>query len=265
MSKTYRPLQSPKPLAHTGVLYLETPPNIHLTEIIHCYWQLKSTEYLNQPFEYRVVADACIDIFFSPNQPNESHIMGFCNTHTSFNLHPPFHYIGIRFLPGMFPALFKTDAQTLSHRFQNLNPVLQHTASFIANQFSEKQTFHHIVNQLNTHLSQKLHKQGLQLDPRFHKALKHIIQNQEQLPLSQQNQYALSQRQMRRHFEYYIGDTPKAFSQIIRFQNAYKNALEQTHWLKNKTYYDFGYYDQAHFSKAFKQYYGQPPTKALGK
>lgn len=70
---------------------------------------------------------------------------------------------------------------------------------------------------------------------------------------------------MRRHFEYYIGDTPKAFSQIIRFQNAYKNALEQTHWLKNKTYYDFGYYDQAHFSKAFKQYYGQPPTKALGK
>jgi AraC-like DNA-binding protein len=75
----------------------------------------------------------------------------------------------------------------------------------------------------------------------------------------------LSPRQLRRYFEYYIGDTAKTFSQVVRFQHIL-NATPSTQSLKqNKIFFDLGYYDQAHFIKEFKKFYGVPPAKALGR
>jgi len=74
----------------------------------------------------------------------------------------------------------------------------------------------------------------------------------------------LSPRQLRRIFNFYIGTSAKSFSNVVRFQyilsaNPSKQSLKE-----NKPYYDVGFFDQAHFIKHFKTFYGVTPSEAFG-
>ncbi|MEM6633013.1 MAG: helix-turn-helix domain-containing protein, partial [Bacteroidota bacterium] len=73
----------------------------------------------------------------------------------------------------------------------------------------------------------------------------------------------LSPRQLRRYFQFYIGDSPKSFCKIVRFQTLLKAKPSRESLRKNKLFFDLGYYDQAHFVKEFKHLYGKTPTEAL--
>src|SRR5690606_20678421 len=92
-----------------GVSYLESAPDFRLHNFIHCYWQLKSNEKLNHDYNHRVLADGCIDIFFQLENPDENFIMGFSNSFTNFSVGKSFNYIGICFLPAMFPLIFNVN------------------------------------------------------------------------------------------------------------------------------------------------------------
>ena len=74
----YNPIQPTIKQSDENVTYQEIVPNQPLQEFIYCYWQLKTHKPLSEQFNYRVVADGCIDIFFGLNTPEESFVMGFC-------------------------------------------------------------------------------------------------------------------------------------------------------------------------------------------
>ncbi len=63
--KLYQPLQPIVFGTNGSIIYKELPPNEEVQEFIYCYWQLKTTDKLEDSFRYRVVADGCIDIFLS--------------------------------------------------------------------------------------------------------------------------------------------------------------------------------------------------------
>ncbi|MEY8863036.1 helix-turn-helix domain-containing protein [Tenacibaculum singaporense] len=73
----------------------------------------------------------------------------------------------------------------------------------------------------------------------------------------------LSTRQLQRVFNYYIGTTPKAFSNVVRFQQVLSEVTSAQSLKNNKLYLDLGFFDQAHFIKHFKTFYGVTPSKAL--
>ena len=75
----------------------------------------------------------------------------------------------------------------------------------------------------------------------------------------------ISARQLRRLFEFYIGDTAKTFSKVVRFQNILKSKPSSQSLRQNKLFFDSGYYDQSHFIKEFKNFYGVTPSKAFGR
>ena len=75
----------------------------------------------------------------------------------------------------------------------------------------------------------------------------------------------VSQRQLRRLFEFYIGDTAKTFAKVVRFQNILRAKPSSQSLRQNKLFFDVGYYDQAHFIKEFKNFYGVTPSKAFGR
>ena len=67
----------------------------------------------------------------------------------------------------------------------------------------------------------------------------------------------ISQDAFEKRFRQVVGSSPKHFSDIIRFRNAIS-----THSTTNSltaTALAAGYYDQAHFIKAFRSFTGQPP------
>jgi AraC-like DNA-binding protein len=261
----YRPLQPTIKQTGQCVSYREISPDDRLSNIIYCYWELKTKDILQYPFTYRVVADGCIDIFFQLDNPSENFVMGFCKKYTEFPLDNSFHYIGIRFLPTMFPTLFKVDAKELSNRFERLEVVLYETSIFITDNFSKRDDFAKIKIKLDAHFIAQIKNVNTALDNRFQNALNIILENFGVVNIQSDLDIGLSQRQLRRYFEYYIGDTAKTFSQVVRFQNIL-NAKPSTQSLRhNKIFFDLGYYDQAHFIKEFNNFYGVTPTKAFGR
>ncbi|WP_293303885.1 AraC family transcriptional regulator [Pedobacter sp. UBA5917] len=259
----YAPLQpTVVQTADALVTYQEVLPDTNLQPFIYCYWELKTSTILSRPFSYRVVADGCIDIFFDLNRVRESFIMGFCNKYVTFDLETSFHYVGIRFLPSMFPNLFKISALELNNRVEPLEIIVPQVGQFIASHFSPALSFPDIKSLLDVYFTTVVSEMNLSYDRRLYRAIEIIFKKDGLVNTEKDLDVGLSSRQLRRLFEYYIGTTQKTFSQVVRFQrmikeNQFKDAKA------GKSFLDQGYYDQAHFIKDFKTFYGLTPKKVL--
>ncbi len=261
----YKPVQPTVRQSGSSVAYMEVFPDRRLQPYIYCYWQLKTEVPLQEPFTYRVVADGCIDIFFELDQPEESFVMGFCKQYTEFELDQAFNYLGIRFLPTMFPQLFKINASLLSNRAESLDAVIPSMAGFIANQFTAGMPTEACFQHLNAYFLHHMAQTTFDSDPRLYGALATILHKSGALNVEKDIDSGVSPRQLRRLFEYYIGDTAKVFSQVVRFQHILHAKPSTQSLRRNKLFYDMGYYDQAHFIKAFKSCYGVTPGRAFGR
>lgn len=258
----YRPLQPAVKDNDELVTYREFVPATPLQPYIYCYWQLKTSQPLQSPFSYRVVADGCIDIAFSMRDPRESIVMGFHNTFNEFALESEFNYVGIRFLPAMFPLAFAIDASELSNCLQQLDDVLPVIARFIGDHVDPEYTMGEVAHFLDQYFIAQLADVKHDIDHRFFNALQYILRTQGILSVGSDIDTGVSSRQMRRLFNFYVGDTPKSFARVVRFQNILLSKPSLQSLKQNKLFFD-GYYDQAHFIKEFRTLYGVTPTKAF--
>lgn len=261
----YTPIQPTVNQSAGNVTYSEFSPDIRVQNFIYCYWQLKTTKTLTEQFNYRVVADGCIDIFFELENPNESYVMGFCKKFTEFPLENSFNYIGIRFLPTMFPQLFKVNVKELSNKFEHLDKVVPATSHFIKSRINIDQNAKEIINTFNNYFLQLISKSNFDNDSRLYDAIQIILKNYGVIDIEKNLDTGISSRQLRRLFEFYIGDTAKTFSKVVRFQNILRAKPSLQSLRQNKLFFDAGYYDQAHFIKEFKNFYGVTPGKAFGR
>lgn len=261
----YHPIQPTVKQSADSVTYLEFLPDISLQDFIYCYWQLKTASPLSEPFIYRVVADGCIDIFFELNNPKDNYVMGFCKKFTEFPLENAFHYIGVRFLPTMFPQLFRINASELSNRFEQLSNVVPKVSAFIADNFHNQLTKEQIQNTFDNYFIKLVENTTLDNDSRLYNAIGIILQEFGVVNIEQDLDTGISQRQLRRLFEFYIGTTAKTFAKVVRFQNILNAKPSSQSLRQNKLFFDLGYYDQAHFIKEFKHFYGVTPSKAFGR
>lgn len=72
---------------------------------------------------------------------------------------------------------------------------------------------------------------------------------------------SISKRQLERGFKDSYGTSPKLYQRIVRFRNAYESFTQTTeapNWLDVS--YNFGYADQAHFIRDFKEFSDDVPT-----
>lgn len=261
----YLPVQPTVKQTGDKVVYREMVPSEQLCPFIYCYWQLKTISSLDENFTYRVVADGCIDIFFELKRSQESFVMGFCKKYTEFPLEAEFHYIGIRFLPTMFPQLFGVDASELSNRYENLNLVHKRTQQFLSQSMNQELSFQEIKERLDVYFLKHLAVVNWNLDSRLYAAVNQVLKTQGILSVQNDLDVGLSERQLRRLFNYYIGDSVKTFSKVVRFQNMLRAKPSVQSLKRNKLFFDSGYYDQAHFIKEFKNHYGVTPSKAFGR
>lgn len=72
------------------------------------------------------------------------------------------------------------------------------------------------------------------------------------------SKYSLSSRQFQRNFKKITGFSPKHFHRISRFEKAINICL-QDHIKMTDIAHHYGYFDQAHFIKDFKQFSGFTP------
>ena len=257
----FKPIQ-PSVSAEGGkVVYQELEPAAQLKSYIHCYWQLYTREPLDHPFNYRVVSDGCIDIFFNLNNTQESFVMGFCHKYTEFSIGRNFNYGGIRFYPSIFPLLFGISGKILSDKDQPLAPILPELAQFISSHIHVD--FKSSILKMNNYFSSLIQEKTRVIDDRFFLAFLEILKKKGHLETENGLNTGISPRQLRRLFNYYIGTTPKSFSQVVRFQYILNAKPSRQSLQSDKIYYDVGFFDQAHFIKNFTKFYGVTPSKAF--
>jgi AraC-like DNA-binding protein len=101
------------------------------------------------------------------------------------------------------------------------------------------------------------------LDPRIDFFIKQIHQNPADIATIAQK-VGLSDRQMRKLFQRYIGLSPKRFQIIHRFYNVAQD-LQKSGELLTSIAYKFNYADQSHFIKSIKSLSGMSPKKLAKK
>jgi AraC-like DNA-binding protein len=191
--------------------------------------------------------------------------MGFSKTFTEFPLADSFNYAGIRFLPTMFPQLFRINAAELSNRYEHLKLVVPGLSGFLTNTFNETQSPEEIKNLFDQYFLRLMAKSVFDNDNRIYRAIGLILKNYGVIDIEKDLNTGISARQLRRLFSFYVGDTAKTFSKVVRFQNLLKARPTKQSLRQNKLFFDAGYYDQSHFIKDFKNFYGVVPGRAFKK
>jgi len=263
LRRHFTPSQPTVGLYHPEVSYQELLPARDLQPYIYCYWTLQTKTTLEVDYLYRVVADGCIDVFVELSAPSESFVMGFCKKYTEFALGTDFHYVGIRFLPSIFPQVFGVHAKDLSDQSQELSHISADLSDYLASECNRDMTAEEITFTFDRYLSKIFPSVSWNDDPRFDEALMHILTSQGVIQIEQEIKTGLSPRQLRRKFDQFIGTSPKTFSKVVRFQNILRSKPSSKSLRYNHLFFDGGYFDQSHFIKEFKQLYGVSPSKAF--
>lgn len=127
----------------------------------------------------------------------------------------------------------------------------------------EKTTLRERVAEVEKYLIHRL-KLPRHLDHNVMNAIAAILKSKGLITVSDLCQSAgASQRHLERQFLHYFGTTPKKTVDLVRFQNVWQQMVYSRTIDLQDMVYRYGYYDQAHFNKDFKKYYGSTPLVAL--
>ena len=238
----YSPVLDGCSVRGSAVRYTELPPPKDLSEVVHCFWELRTRATLPEDFRYHVLPDACVNLLF--NQLN-TEIVGVTALHTvatTLNLGTSFHYVGVQ----LYPGVWRGDRNEIVNRY--VGTPYEGTLPLV-------QTNRRLVGLAVGDMTQLLAEQV-----RWCMAHDHVVANEiTSRILSQLDSIRsvadmaalveLSPRQLQRTLKRLTGFAPHDLLKVLRVQQSFR-----------RHYLDL-YADQAHFNHAFRQAVGYTPVQ----
>ena len=217
-----------------------------------------------QDVQVSLIPDGCFDILFHLNESNPNVYLW---TTPFSKKEQPFiqvgeHYFGVRFWPEQTSIFFHEHMHDLLEQvipLQELFSFDMKIFELLRNSTSFQQRIRYF-KQFLLSLKRQSSKETI--------LMKYVI---DQLYKSHGTMSlhdiaataGYSPQYMRRVFEWFIGLSPKQFAQIIQFQKTLYNIGEKQIVDLQELAYLSGYYDQAHFNRAFKKYMQTTPKKYI--
>lgn len=263
----FNPVQPVRSVAESAAMnYREYSPVSSLKPYVFCFWELQSKDAIpTEEYTYSIVADGCVDIIF-PCYSFEEAMLSVSGTKADrFSFCGSTYYFGIRFFPATIHYFFDLSLDRLS-------AVTAPVDAFIKDGFKElyEIIFKTIkieekIKLVETFLFAKLSQKNIVPDHRFLQSLHHIFTSSGNASINSEVSEYISPRQQQRMFYHYLGISPKDFSKIIRFQKSLSALIQVPPRHRKSVFYTFGYYDQSHFIRDFKQLYGDTPKNLFFK
>ena len=245
------------------VIYNETKSSDFLSDYILNYWEFAYFSDTKQIFEHIVLPNAYINIIFSYHSPSKKHrsfLFGPRLKPENISVNPNTKYIGIRLRPCSYTALFKKSAYKIRNQSVPLEEIV---AKEFIQEFEhileeENLDFLRINNVLKTFILETIDLDYM--DPYIAKVEKYISKNFGNIKISDcYHGIPYSERTFQRIIKYSFGFTLKEYARLIRFRHTIRKII-----INNKPIQDsllnYGYFDQAHFSKEVSNLSGIPPT-----
>lgn len=236
----YNPKGNGKDRTVPSVQFTEAEPPEHLRSVVHRFLHLRADPPLENDYRFHALPDACTYVVFDQHRPDIAGVTKLSASSEELNLGRSFHFVNIRFLPGVWQGagvaygqvdapydgdlpLKKVNAQLAGLTFDAMQPVLTSFADWLV----EKGLV--VANPVTEKIFQNL-------DDIYAVADMAEAAN-------------LSPRQLQRTLKRTTGFAPHDFLKVLRLQQALKDEPSLT------------YADQSHFIHSFKKATGYTPGK----
>ena len=157
-------------------------------------------------------------------------------------------------------SLLHITASELNNCMIPLSDVFGHDALELEDRILNAQHSSQIIQSAEEFLLKKI-TDAKEMDPAFEESLQLIYRHKGNLSMEELlKKIPVTERQLERKYNVYIGTSPKKFSDIIRFQHFLKRLQHhRTDKKMTDAVYDSGYYDQSHLNNYFKKTTGLTP------
>lgn len=224
------------------VEFIELEPPMHLRGIVHRFLELKTDGSLFEDYRFHALPDACTYVVFDQLKTNVAGVTKLQASSEELNLGKLFHYVNIRFLPGVW----QTDREQVSYGMVNNEysgnlPLIELNIDLAKRDFGDKQ--HVLVSFVEELVDGEL----VVTNPVTEKIFQNIYDIHTVSDMAEISN--LSTRQLQRTLKRTTGFTPHDFLKVLRLQQA----------LGGK--HGPSYADQSHFIHSFRKATGYTPSK----
>jgi AraC-like DNA-binding protein len=179
-----------------------------------------------------------------------------------YNFHLTNEYLMFRinFHPGVLYRLLRIPLSEFVNSWFDAELATNREMIEVNERLANARNYTDMVNIVEEYLKDRIKKIKIDTHP-LDKVASYILANSQRISLDWlANQACLCQRQFNRKFNERIGVSPKLFSRVVRFFNAYKyqEAHPQDDWLSVALL--FGYTDYQHMVKDFKEFANVTPA-----
>lgn len=255
LSSLYHPLTA-TPLGRSS--YAEIPPCDALRSHIRCFWY----SYPSARPAALVIPDTCMDLLFI--QHGSSILCHFCplDDRPFLSARQSSIVFAVRFYPWS-AALFADEPLTgtlnLGFDARQHFPAL---AEKLLRMVVQTSTFEQRCRMAERLLLEHIERRSL--PPDFLNAIHGILQSEGRIRTADLAQSVqLSPRQLERLFGRLSGAPPKKLTSLIRYQRLWREAVYSPHFDIQDAVYRYGYADQSHLLRQFKQYHSFTLNGAL--
>ena len=98
----YDPVKDGVAKTAESVVYVEMSPPSELSELVHCFWELRTESELADDFTLHAMPDACVNLLFDQHDTRIAGVTQLHTSHTTLDLGRSFHYAGIQLFPGVW-------------------------------------------------------------------------------------------------------------------------------------------------------------------
>lgn len=238
----YNPVKDGIEKTVRSVHYIEVKPPNHLSEYIHCFWELKTNKVLPDDFRFHILPDACINILFNQIDVNITAITALNTTAKVLNLGKTFHYVGIQLLPGVWYGDPDEIIKDLVDKpYAGNLPLIQTNNELATLEFSAKQV---VLSKL---VEQLIKDKFVAVNPLTANILTNLDNIHSVADMARVTN--LSPRQLQRRLKQTTGFSPHDFLKILRVQQSFQQD------------YLAYYADQSHFIHSFRKITGYTPSR----
>jgi AraC-like DNA-binding protein len=242
----YDPVKDGMEKTARTVRYSEAKPPPHLSGFVHCFWELRTEQTLDQDFCLHAVPDACVNILFNQRDTEIAAVTALRTKAEVLNLGKSFHYVGIQLYPGVWQGSRKEIADRfVGTPYAGELPLIQTCKELAPFDFAEKQP-------IMAKLIERFLAEGMAV---ANVVTEKILNNIDDIH-SVDDMAAIagiSARQLQRTLLRTTGFSPHDLLKVLRMQQSFK-----------RHYLDL-YSDQSHFIHSFRKITGYTPSRYSNK
>ncbi|AOZ93888.1 AraC family transcriptional regulator [Paenibacillus crassostreae] len=229
-------------------------PSEHLRFFIQHYWIVDWNLTGKSPHRQEVLQHPGVNIIF---QRGLSRINGIESKKSTYILQGEGRIVGVLYRPGAFHCYRGIPMTALTNRTASISEFFPFDAKTAENEIFAHASLDNILVGLETLLTQNLPQPDQNVDL-LNRIIDRMIEDRSIIRVEIiVKDFHISHRTLQRLFKQYIGVSPKWVIKRYRMHEA-SEAIEKGADIAHLAL-ELGYFDQAHFSKDFKEVIGKSP------